>query len=200
MSRTVYYFLRHAPTLWNLEKRIQSHWDSELAPGSQAAMEALAPRLVPLGLSRILTSDLGRAKSTAGILNLRLRLPVTLERRLREQQFGQWTGKYWRDIPEDELRQAEALGWEFRPPGGESRLDVRQRAEHALIDAARTAPGRNVLVVTHQGVIKAVLYHLLGRDFLPDEPEAFHPDRLQQVVCQDGVLSLGVLDCEFPSP
>jgi probable phosphoglycerate mutase len=200
MSRTVYFLLRHATTLWNLDKRIQGHWDSELAPGSQAATEALASRLAGLGLARILTSDLGRAKSTAGILNLRLRLPVTVERRLREQQFGQWTGKYWRDIPEDGLRAAEALGWEFRPPGGESRADVRQRAEHALIEAARSSPGRNVLVVTHQGVIKAVLYHLLGRAYLPGEPPAFDPDRVQRVVCEDGGLSLGDLDVALPQP
>ncbi|MGD9608248.1 MAG: histidine phosphatase family protein [Desulfovibrionaceae bacterium] len=199
MSRTVYYLIRHATTLWNLEKRIQGHWDCELSPEGTAEAKALAPRLAGLNLSRILCSDLGRAKSTAGIFNLTLRLPVTLEKRLREQQFGQWTGKYWRDIPAETLKTAEAAGWEFRPPGGESREDVRQRAEHALIDAARGLPGRNVLVVTHQGVLKSVLYHLLGRDFLPHEPPAFDPNRLQQLVCQDGVLSIGGLDLEPPT-
>jgi len=200
MARTVYYLLRHAPTHWNQQKRIQGHWDSELVPGTQAAIEALASRLDAYQLSRILTSDLGRAKSTTGILNLHLRLPVTVERRLREQQFGDWTGKYWRDIPAEALREAEAMGWEFRAPGGESRLDVRTRAEHALIEASRVFPGRNVLVVTHSGVIKAVLNHLLGRSFMPDEPPAFDPDRLQQVICQDGVLTAGELDLAFPYP
>lgn len=200
MSRTVYYLLRHAPTVWNQQKRIQSHWDSELVPGSQPTVEALASRLDVYELSRILTSDLGRARSTTGILNLHLRLPVTVERRLREQQFGDWTGKYWRDIPAEALHEAEAMGWEFRPPGGESRADVRTRAEHALIEASRAFPGRNVLVVTHQGVIKAILNHLLGRAFLPDEPPAFDPALLQQVICQDGVLSVGNLDLDFPYP
>jgi len=200
MPRTVFYLLRHAPTLWNFEKRIQGHWDSELAPESQAKMEALAPRLAGLGLARILSSDLGRAKSTAGILNLRLRLPVTLDKRLREQHYGEWTGKYWRDIPGEQVRAAEAAGWNFHPPGGESRSDLRGRCEHALNDAARANAGRNVLVVTHQGVIKAILYHLLGRAYLPDEPAAFDPDKLQQVVSQNGVLTIGALDVEPPAP
>ena len=200
MSRTVYYLLRHATTLWNLEKRIQGHWDSELAPQAQAATEAVAEGLAGFGLARILSSDLGRAKSTTGILNLRLRLPVTLEKRLREQQFGQWTGKYWRDIPEAVLREAEAKGWEFRPPGGESRADVRQRAEHALIDAARSLSGRNVLVVTHQGVMKALLYGLLGRNFIPGEPPAFDPDKVQRLVCEGGTLSPDGLDLDLPHP
>jgi glucosyl-3-phosphoglycerate phosphatase len=200
MPRTVFYLLRHAPTLWNLEKRIQGQWDSELAPQGVAKAEALAPRLTALGLGRILSSDLGRAKATAGLLNLRLCLPITLDRRLREQHYGEWTGRYWRDIPEADRLAAEAAGWHFKPPGGESRTDVRQRVEHALIDAGRTIPGRNVLVVTHQGVVKAVLNHLLGRAYLPEEPPAFTADGLHQVVCQDGVLSIGALDIEFPEP
>jgi len=200
MPRTVFYLLRHAPTLWNLEKRIQGQWDSELSPAGQAKAEALAPRLMDLKLARILSSDLGRAKSTAGILNLRLRLPVTLDRRLREQHYGEWTGKYWRDIPEEDRQAAEAAGWNFHPPGGENRCDLRGRSQHALIDAARANAGRNVLVVTHQGVIKAILYHLLGRSYLPGEPPAFDPDGLHQVVCMDGVLSIGALDIELPTP
>ena len=200
MPRTVFYLLRHAPTLWNLEKRIQGHWDSELAPEAQARTEALAARLAGLGLARILSSDLGRAKSTTGILNLRLRLPVTLDKRLREQHYGEWTGKYWRDLPAEAVRAAEAAGWNFHPPGGESRADLRGRCEHALNDAARANAGRKVLVVTHQGVIKAILYHLLGRAYLPDEPTVFDPDKLQQVVSQDGELSIGALDVEPPAP
>jgi len=198
MARTVFYLLRHAETLWNRDKRIQGQWDSELHPEGYAAAEALASRLTGLGLSRILVSDLGRAKSTAGIFNLRLRLPVTLERRLREQHYGEWMGKYWRDIPEADIRAAEAAGWDFRPPGGESRSDVRQRAEHALIDAARANAGRAVLVVTHQGVIKAILYHLLDRPFVPDAPPAFDLSLLQRVACQDGVLSIDALDVILP--
>ncbi|EHJ49321.1 Phosphoglycerate mutase [Solidesulfovibrio carbinoliphilus subsp. oakridgensis] len=198
MPQAVFYLLRHAATLWNLGKRIQGQWDSELAPAGKARAGELAPSLAGLGLARILTSDLGRAKATAGILNLALRLPVTLDRRLREQHFGEWTGRYWRDIPADALAAAEAAGWNFTPPGGESRAEVRQRAEHALVDAARANAGRSVLVVTHQGVIKAVLYHLLGRAFLPDEPPAFDVGRVQQIVCRGGSLSVGALDIVLP--
>lgn len=107
-------------TVWNRDKRIQGQWDSELHPDGYAAAEALAPHLEGADF-RILSSDLGRAKSTAGILNLRLRLPVTLERRLREQHYGEWMGRYWRDIPEADKAAAAAAGWEFRPVGGESR-------------------------------------------------------------------------------
>lgn len=200
MARTVFYLLRHAATYWNEQKRIQGQWDSELSPAGQAAAAALAPRLVGLGFSRIVGSDLGRVKATVGIFNLRLRLPVTLDKRLREQHFGQWTGKYWRDVPEADRLTAESAGWGFTPPGGESRLEVRFRAEHALTDAARANAGKTVLVVAHQGIIKAVLYHLLGRNYLPDEPQAFDHDLPQCVICQDGVLAVDTLDVQLPPP
>jgi probable phosphoglycerate mutase len=200
MGRTVFYLLRHAATLWNAQKRIQGQWDSELSPAGQAAAAALGPRLAGLGLSRIVGSDLGRVKATVGILNLRLRLPVTLDKRLREQHFGLWTGKYWRDVPEADRQAAEAAGWGFTPPEGESRTEVRFRAEHALTDAARANAGRTVLVVTHQGVIKAVLYHLLGRAYLPSEPRAFDCNLPQRLTCQDGALALDALDVVLPEP
>lgn len=198
MARTVFYLTRHAATFWNLDKRIQGQWDSELAPAGQAAAAALARQLDGLSLSRIVASDLSRAKATAGIFNMRLCLPVTLDKRLREQHFGAWTGKYWRDVPGDALRAAEAAGWGFTPPEGESRTEVRLRAARALIDAARANASRNVLVVTHQGVMKAVLYHLLGRAYLPDEPPAFDPARIQRLICQDGVLRVDGLDIPLP--
>ncbi|MHC1790079.1 histidine phosphatase family protein [Solidesulfovibrio sp.] len=200
MSRCVFFLMRHAATLWNLDKRIQGQWDSELSPAGLAACEAMAPGLARLSLGRILASDLGRAKATAGILNRTLGLPVTLERRLREQHFGDWTGKHWRDIPAAEVAAAEAAGWQFQPPGGESRAEVHSRAGHALRDAARTNGGKRVLVVTHQGVVKAVVYHLLGRAYLPDEPPAYDRRLLQEVVCQGGVLSLGRLDIDPAAP
>ena len=137
MSRCVFYLLRHAPTLWNLDKRIQGQWDSELAPAATAQCEALAPRLAGLALARILCSDLGRAKSTAGILNRGLRLPVTLDKRLREQHYGEWTGKHWRDIPPEAIAAAEAAGWNFHPTGGESRAAREWPQDGAKINRRR---------------------------------------------------------------
>ncbi len=200
MARTVFYLSRHAATVWNEQKRIQGQWDSELSPAGQAAAADLARRLAGLGFSRIVASDLGRCRATVGILNLRLRLPVTLDKRLREQHFGLWTGKYWRDVPEADRRAAEAAGWGFTPPEGESRTEVRLRAVHALTDAARASAAKTVLVVTHQGVIKAVCYHLLGRAYLPDEAPAFDPNLPQRLVCQDGALAVDGLDVALAAP
>ena len=61
-------------------------------------------------------------------------------------------------------------GWDFCPPGGEDRKSVLARSRGALQDAFNRWPGENILVVTHEGVIKSLLYYLSGRKFLPSEP------------------------------
>jgi probable phosphoglycerate mutase len=60
-------------------------------------------------------------------------------------------------------------GWKFCPPEGEDRFSVWQRGHNALCEAAENWPGQTILVVTHEGVIKGLIYHLSGRKFVPGE-------------------------------
>ncbi|MFZ5810523.1 MAG: histidine phosphatase family protein [Thermodesulfobacteriota bacterium] len=191
MSTADFALLRHAATVWNQEKRIQGHWDSELSPEGLQDAGRWAESLVGRGFSRLLVSDLTRARATAGLLNVRLKLPMTLEKSLREQKFGDWTGKYLADLRGHGLEEQVARGWEFRPPGGENRLEVFGRAEHALREAARHWPGKKILVVTHEGVIKALVYRLLGREYLPHEKKILRPGTLHWVRVEEGRLILG---------
>jgi probable phosphoglycerate mutase len=191
MSTAVFALLRHATTVWNEEKRIQGHWDSELTPAGAADAARWAESLAAKGFSRLLVSDLSRARTTAGILNARLKLPMTLEKDLREQKFGEWTGRPMASLAGHGLEEQVARGWEFRPPGGESRLEVFGRAERVLREAARHWPGKTILVVTHEGVVKALVYRLLGREYLPCEKKILRPGTLHWVRVEAGRLVLG---------
>jgi probable phosphoglycerate mutase len=173
--------IRHARTGWNEERRIQGQQDSPLsAAGQQAALEWGA-RLQALKWYAILCSDLGRAAATAERINRILRLPVRTDPRLREQDWGRWTGLPLAELKKQyktELRAQERLGWRFTPPEGESRLQVLDRTAAALEEAGRRWPGKSILIVCHEGVIKCLLYHILGRAFLPDEPRVVEPAHL----------------------
>jgi broad specificity phosphatase PhoE len=85
---------------------------------------------------------------------------------LREIDFGRWEGKTFSEIRDSSP--AEIARWarfapDFAFPGGESLRDflgrVRRAADRLAADEAET-----VLAVTHGGVIKAMLCHLLGLD------------------------------------
>lgn len=176
---TYFALLRHAETEWNREKRIQGQQDAPLTANGRQQARTWGLALTKYELDHMITSDLGRARLTGKLINLHLALPHSVEPRLREQDWGRWAGLILKDLVEvQELRSQERMGWHFRPLEGESRLEVFERCRQALVDAASRLSGRRVLVVTHGGVIKSLLYRLSSRDFLPEEPPLLEPYRL----------------------
>ncbi len=193
MITTRFGIIRHAPTLWNEAKRIQGQEDSPLSARGLSLADTWGMELRGFDWDLLLCSDQGRVLQTVEQLNRSLRLPVSRDQRLREQHWGAWTGMTLKNIKELDLarlRDQENMGWDFRPPGGESRNEVLERSMTALAEAHGTNPGRNILVVCHEGVIKCLLYSLLGRGFMPDEPQVIHGFYLHLLVMKDGKLTL----------
>lgn len=181
VNTTRFGLLRHAPTDWNEKRKIQGQQNSPLSLRGREAAARWGDLIRPMGWQRILCSDLGRVRATIGLLALCPDLPVHPDARLREQDWGQWTGLTMAQLKDrhlEELRSQEGVGWQFTPPGGESRRTVLARSLAAMEDAARSWPGQSVLVVCHEGVIKCLVYHLLGRKFLPQEPPVLQPSCL----------------------
>ena len=164
--------IRHARTPWNLEKRIQGSTDIPLSPEGKEEAARWGEILKSEPFDRILSSPLIRARETALILSDRMGIPVFHEPDLREQDFGDWEGQRITDIREKDPKAVEfqeSRGWEFRPPGGESRIRVLERVTKAFERAVKNFENQYILVVTHQSVIKILIYDALKRTFGPDE-------------------------------
>ena len=165
--------IRHAQTVWNREKKIQGYSDSPLTAEGKLQASRWGKILDQFSWNRLLASDTGRALATAEIINAYLKLPMAIDSRLKEQDWGQWVEK---TFPQIEAEAPQVLdeqihaGWDFCPPGGEDRKSVLKRSQRALQEASDRWPGENILVVTHEGVIKSLVYHLSSRKFLPSEP------------------------------
>ena len=88
----------------------------------------------------MLVSTLPRALHTAGRINTALGLPVVGRTpACGEQHWGEWTGSTTAQIRREHARayqQQAAVPWEFRPPGGESRMEVCRRSFQALAEGA----------------------------------------------------------------
>ncbi len=62
------YLVRHGETEWNAQRRIQGQSDSPLTQMGEAQARQVAQRARLLGITHIITSDLGRTRRTAELI------------------------------------------------------------------------------------------------------------------------------------
>ena len=191
--------IRHGLTTWNLERRLQGKQDIPLCEQGRAQVAAWETALGQEKIEHIVSSPLKRSRETAAIIGRFLNIGVTLMPNLREQDFGCWQGMTLRQIIArfpGALAEEEKKGWQFCPPGGEARFQVANRAITALEQIERDFTGQSVLVVTHQGVIKTLVYHLLNKKYLPQDPVLLRPCHLHRIQAAPALeqLTLNALD------
>lgn len=144
--------LRHGPTEWNAQRRIQGSVDTPLSAEGFAKMRGL---LVPEGFedARRYCSTKLRARQTAECLGLTN--PV-YDERLIEQGWGTWEGLTKPEMlardGADAFEKAGA-GLAFRPPDGESTGEVHERLQSFFNTVA--AKGEDAIAVCHAGVLRA---------------------------------------------
>jgi broad specificity phosphatase PhoE len=141
--------------------------DFPLLPQGVAQAQALAKRLAKEPIRAIYASDMQRAQQTARIIaRYHPGVPLHIETRLREREFGVFEGKPFKEL---EAAMSESSIVHFRPEAGESVADVQQRLIPVLNELHAQHPRQTVLLVTHGTLIRAALLHLLG---LPQERES----------------------------
>lgn len=96
-----FYMARHGLTDWNLIPKVQGATDIPLNEGGIKQAYALADNIISSGakIDRILCSPLSRASETARIVSEKTGIPMQVEPRLIEQNFGKWEG--WQKIGDD---------------------------------------------------------------------------------------------------
>ena len=162
------FLVRHGETAWNREGRWQGQHDEPLSDLGRAQAAAIADRLRPLHPHALHASDLSRAWSTALAIGEATGLTPLSDPRLREVDVGEWRGL----TPAETAARYPAGYARWREGGtgwrdGETYAAMRVRAVAALDELlrGRDADSR-IVVVTHGGVIRALVLHSLG---LPDE-------------------------------
>jgi len=179
-NQTTLYFIRHGETNSN-KKRIRQgvQIDDYLDTEGIMQIEKIAKFVQYLNLDVLFTSYLHRAEETAALLNKSLKEPVPLlhDFRLRERDFGTLTGKtqeVWdKELPNS--RQMEIMQtYDYTPFGGENVEQVRQRVFSAILDIIENYDHKNVGIITHNGVIRLMLFHF------PEMPRIYRGDDTSQ--------------------
>jgi alpha-ribazole phosphatase len=125
-----------------------------------AAAQRLA-QVLPVSID-VLVSPRRRCEQLAQALAaVRPDLPVRIDPRLAEMDFGGWEGRLWNGLPRAEL-DAWAGDFAHYRAGltGETAAQFVARVGR-LLDESRTA-GRDQAWITHGGVFKATLVHQSG--------------------------------------
>jgi broad specificity phosphatase PhoE len=147
--------VRHGRTEANAAGLLLGRADPDLDDVGRRQADALAGAV--RGATRVVCSPLRRARATAEALGL----PVTVDERWIELDYGAWDG-----TPVADVDAATWSAWRadtgFAPPGGESMADLGRRVRAACDDLSDEAREADVVVVTHVSPIKAAVAWALG--------------------------------------
>jgi broad specificity phosphatase PhoE len=155
-------FETHSTTTDN-EAGVATGWsDGRLSGHGRAQARDLGRRRRHDGIVAVFTSDLGHAVETVELAFGGSGIPVHLDARLRECDYGAWTGRPVSRLERERLRR---ISQPF--PGGESYLQVVARVADFLEGLARDFDGSRVLVVGHSAT-RWALDHLLAGAALSD--------------------------------
>jgi probable phosphoglycerate mutase len=148
---TSLYLVRHGETDWNAQRRIQGATDIPLNAVGRGQAQTTGRLLARRRWDGIFASPLQRAQETAEIIARELGMsgPATIDA-IAERNYGEAEGLTWDEVE-------RAFPNDSPVPGRESREDVADRALPALIALAAGHPGESLIVVSHGGVIRAVL-------------------------------------------
>ena len=146
------YVTRHGETQWNVENRVCGVTDVELTEQGRRQARALAGQVRGLAVDRIISSPMKRALETGRIVAEETGLPVDVDPRLREQNYGRF------EVVDrgDEGFLSNKRCFAFRYPGGESMMDVAHRTYGLMEELRERYPDENILLVCHGGVCRVI--------------------------------------------
>jgi broad specificity phosphatase PhoE len=159
MSDTTLLIVRHPETEANINGRFVGQGESAFTPLGRVQARRLPRKIARFGPQAVWTSPLQRALVVARKASELAHVPLRVEPRLMELDFGEAHALTWEEIAEAGIPFNYRAADEPVAPGGESRNHLQARVS-AVVDDAVALGGRHALVC-HAGVMRAVLARTL---------------------------------------
>ena len=155
---TTFFLIRHAScdglgqTLWGRTPGICLNYTGN------AQTQCLVDRFKNMSLDAIYSSPLERALQTASVIAQSMNLDVKMSDAANEINFGEWTGKTFDELSNDERwRHFNNRRSMTTIPGGESFLEVQNRIVKELETLALQHGDAHVAIISHADVIRAAV-------------------------------------------
>lgn len=178
------YLVRHGETDWNAQRRIQGSTDIPLNDTGREQAAITGRLLARRQWDAVVSSPLSRAFETASIIAREVGLPEpTTREALVERAYGEAEGLDWEEVD-------RRFPGDDPVPGRETREQVTDRVIPSLIELAEEHPGKDIIVVSHGGVIRSVLNEVdPGMEHGPISNGSIH-----SILHTDGTLELLVFN------
>ncbi|MBC8160072.1 MAG: histidine phosphatase family protein [Roseiflexaceae bacterium] len=160
--------IRHGESEWNRIGRYQCQADAPLSELGERQAQALATRLRSEPIHAIFSSSLQRARRTGeAVAAHHPAVPFTIEPALLEIDHGEWQGLLSSEVVE--RFGVGLIEWQHHPtraqmPGGESFSNILKRVLDFRERLCNEFPDQNVLISTHDVVVKILVADALGMD------------------------------------
>jgi len=180
--------IRHAESSANAEGRLQGRLDISLSERGRRESARLAARVEGLGVAALYTSPLARALETARSIAQRLALEPVERPALMERDVGELAG-----LTRDEIiarfpqfTEARAARRPIDVPGFEADEPFAQRVLSVFEAIVSAHAEQTVAVVTHGGVIGALIRHALELPVVRPGPLAINNASITTLDVADG--------------
>lgn len=152
------YLLRH--TKLDIERGIcYGHADVDVGPSFLDELKIIKTKLANIDFDRLYCSPLQRCYKLAESLGIG---DVIADDRLKELHFGDWEMKKWDAIPREPFDRWANDYANLAPPNGETFTELHARAKSFVKEVSSHCLGKNLLVVTHGGLIRALVAESLN--------------------------------------
>ncbi|MCF7861411.1 histidine phosphatase family protein [Candidatus Woesearchaeota archaeon] len=149
--------VRHGETVDNARKIMQGQLHGQLNAKGINQARKVGERLKDEKIDVIYCSDLKRAVQTAGeIIRYHPRTPTFYEKKLRERIYGDLEGKSEIEYHKQKIMHSRKS--EFKPSGGETFLEVKNRMVKFYNNIIKKHMGQTILVVSHGSAIASLSY------------------------------------------
>jgi len=162
---TKIFLVRHAEAEGNLYRRAQGQYNSTITDRGYRQIAALAERFKKIKIDAVYASDLYRTRTTALSVCMTHELPLNLAPEFREVRMGVWEDKTWAWIEHTNAAglkcfNTDAQNWQIE--GGETLLEVRDRALGKLKELVKAHDGETIAIFSHGMCLRMLVGTLQG--------------------------------------
>ena len=188
---TTFYLIRHGSNDFFSHTLVGRTPGIRLNDAGKREAAELATGLANENIQKILTSPLERCRETAAPLAAKLQLQEEISQSLLEANFGNWTGRKFKELDaREDWQRWNTFRSGHRAPNGESMLEIQQRMIGLIMELHRDFREQRIALFSHGDPLRAAVVYFLGA---PLE----YIRRIELSPASVTILQLGDWDAQF---